>query len=137
MRNYRELKIYHKALKLSSRIYHLTCRFPSSEAFSLANQLRRAAYSIVLNIAEGAGSDSTKEFIMYLGHSVKSGFEVAAGLDIARELDFIDQEEYRALLNDTNEVTVMIKSFRDVLKRDVSSRSTAQKLKGSVSKKSQ
>ncbi len=53
-----ELIVWQRAMEFVTRVYTLTRDFPHYEQFGLTNQLRRAATSIPLNIAEGAGSDS-------------------------------------------------------------------------------
>jgi four helix bundle protein len=54
MHNYKELKVWQKAMDLVVEIYSLTRGFPQDELFALTNQMRRASVSIPLNIAEGA-----------------------------------------------------------------------------------
>jgi len=89
------LRVYKKAVAYTRTIYELTAKFSKSEVLGLTSQLRRAAYSIVLNIAEGAGSGSTREFIGFLDIVQRSTFEVMAGLDIAKEIGFICMDDYR------------------------------------------
>ena len=55
MRDFRQLKVWEKAHKLTLAIYHVTATFPQQELFGLTSQLRRAAASIPANIAEGCG----------------------------------------------------------------------------------
>jgi four helix bundle protein len=62
MHNYKELKVWQKAMDLVVDVYSLTREFPKDELFGLTSQLRRAAVSIALNIAEGAGCESDLEF---------------------------------------------------------------------------
>src|SRR5512139_3882840 len=62
VRNFRRLKVYCLALDLSTRVREITTRFPADERFVLVAQFRRAVDGIVLNIAEGAGNDSEREF---------------------------------------------------------------------------
>jgi four helix bundle protein len=69
--------------------------FPRDELFGLISQFKRAADSIVLNIAEGAGNSSNKEFIHFLDYSIRSSFECKGCLDIARENKYIDQADYQ------------------------------------------
>ena len=62
MHNYKELKVYQKAMDFVTNVYALTKKFPKDELFGLTNQLRRAAVSIALNIAEGAGCETAADF---------------------------------------------------------------------------
>ena len=62
MNNFRELKVWEKAIGLVTQIYESTKSFPAEEQFGLTNQIRRSAVSIPSNIAEGAGRKSEKEF---------------------------------------------------------------------------
>ena len=55
MQNYKDLKVWEKALYFTLMVYHQTKIFPKEEIYSLTNQLRRAASSIPSNIAEGCG----------------------------------------------------------------------------------
>ncbi len=65
MHNYKELKVWQKAREFVVAVYQLTKRFPKDELFGLTSQLRRAAASVPLNIAEGAGCDSELEFARF------------------------------------------------------------------------
>ena len=50
--NFEKLKVYRKSLEFVREVYNLTRKFPKDELFGLSDQIRRAAVSIVLNIAE-------------------------------------------------------------------------------------
>lgn len=66
MHQYKELKVWQKAIEFVSEIYSVTANFPDREKFNLISQLNRAAISIPSNIAEGAGRNSDKEFLQFL-----------------------------------------------------------------------
>ncbi len=68
--DFRKLEVYRRALEFSSTVRKITRKFPREEMFGLVSQYRRAADSIVLNIAEGAGSSSKREFAKFLGYSI-------------------------------------------------------------------
>lgn len=117
MNKFRELRVYQKAVAYSKTIYQLTAKFPKSEVLGLTSQLRRAVYSVVLNIAEGAGSGSTKEFIRFLDIAQRSTFEVMAGLDIAKEIGFICSEDYQGNQQEAIEISVMLKGLQQSLRK--------------------
>ena len=71
MHRFKELDVYRKALTFTRTVRETTRKFPKDELFGLTSQFRRAADSIVLNIAEGAGSSSKKEFAKFLDYSIR------------------------------------------------------------------
>ena len=88
MHNFRNLKIYKKAIDFGVEVYKLTKTFPKDELFGLASQIRRAVVSISLNLAEGSGNKSNKEFQRYLEFALRSNYEVMACLEIALKLNY-------------------------------------------------
>lgn len=65
--SYKDLLVWQKAVDISVEVYKLTNSFsPKDEIFGLTSQVRKAANSILLNIAEGHGKNSTKHFLSYL-----------------------------------------------------------------------
>ncbi len=116
MHNYRELKIWHKAIDLSVDIYELVADFPSDEKFGIVSQLRRASVSVPSNIAEGSSRKSEKEFAHYLSMSLGSLFEIETQLIISNRVDYIKEEtleEYKAKITD---IIKMIMAFRKHIK---------------------
>jgi four helix bundle protein len=87
--NHRELVAWQKAIKLVVLVYRETARFPREELFGLTAQLRKSAGSIPANIAEGAGRNSSKELIQFLGIASGSRAEVDTHLEVALQLGFI------------------------------------------------
>lgn len=73
MNRFKNLRVYEKALDYSFAVRQCVRKFPKEEMFGLTSQWRRAADSIVLNIAEGAGNSSKKEFARFLDFSIRSG----------------------------------------------------------------
>lgn len=86
IRSYRDLIVWQKAIAFTEQIYRLTGRFPSTEAFGLTNQLRRAAISIPSNIAEGQARHHTKEFSQFLYIALGSLAEIDTQLVVGRKL---------------------------------------------------
>jgi len=108
MEKFRTLHVYQKALEFSKMVRKATKNFPKDELFGLISQFRRASNSIVLNIAEGAGNSSKKEFARFLDYSIRSGFECIGCLDIAITNGYLNKEEYAQLLSFVNEIIAML-----------------------------
>jgi four helix bundle protein len=117
MHNLEELQVYHKALSFTKIARRVTKSFPKDELFVLTSQFKRAADSVVLNIAEGAGNSSNKEFMHFLDYSIRSSFECKGCLDIALENEFINQTDYQMLFADANELIAMLYGLQKHLKQ--------------------
>src|SRR5262245_55255526 len=104
MHRLRELQVYRKALVYTRLVRTMTREFPKEELFVLTSQFRRAADSIALNIAEGSGNNSNKEFSRFLGYSIRSGFECIGCADIALENELISRLRHQDILSAVNEI---------------------------------
>ncbi len=80
-------------------VYKTTREFPKEERFSLTDQMRRAAISITSNVAEGFSKRSTKEKIRFYSIAKGSNSELQSQTLIARDLDYLDKEEFNKLAN--------------------------------------
>lgn len=96
--NFRNLKIYQKAIEFAVKIYKLSKVFPKDELFGLTNQIKRAVISISFNIAEGSGNKSKKEFERFLEIALRSKYEVMTFLEIAFRLNYCNKEDYKKLM---------------------------------------
>lgn len=117
MHNLKELKIWKKAIDLTTEVYKATANFPSEEKFGLTSQIRRSAVSVPSNIAEGAGRNSNKEFNHFLGIANGSSYELQTQLIISQNLDLVSEEIATLLLNELNEIQKMNYSFQQKLKQ--------------------
>ena len=109
--NFRKLKIYQRAIMFAVEIYDFSKDFPKSETYGLTGQIRRAAISISLNIAEGSGSSSAKEFLRFLDISRRSAYEVMSCLEIAAHLNFCTKKDVERLIAEADEIAAMITGF--------------------------
>lgn len=116
MKTYKELIVWQKAVNLVSVIYQATKDFPKEELYGLTNQIRRAAVSIPSNIAEGFGRNSKNDFKRFLQISISSVFEVQTQLEIARNLQFLSEDEYKIVFDLTREVEAMLSALIRKLK---------------------
>ncbi len=111
MHNFRKLKIYQKAIDFTVELYKLTKSFPKDELFGLTSQIRRAVTSISLNIAEGSGNKSNKEFKRFLEISLRSTYEVMACLEVALRLGYCKKEDFERLITGSDEIAAMVVGF--------------------------
>lgn len=72
----------------------LSQKFPEREKFSLSSQIKRAADSVVLNIAEGSTGQSKAEFKRFLTIALRSAIEVVSCFFIAKDRSYIDKETF-------------------------------------------
>jgi four helix bundle protein len=97
MRDFRQLKVWEKSHSLTLRIYQITKSFPREEVFSLTSQMRRACSSIPMNIAEGCGRGTSKEYAHFLQIAVGSSYELDYQILLAKDLDYVDNANYTEL----------------------------------------
>ena len=95
--NFRNLICYQKGRVLVKEVYALVNAFPVEEKYALGDQLKRAIVSVTSNIAEGSGRQSFKDQAHFLELSYGSLMEVMSQLDLALDLNFIDDENYKRL----------------------------------------
>jgi len=103
-------------MALVSQVYRITSIFPRREIYGLIDQLRRAAVSIPLNIAEGCGCTTEIEFIRFLRISLRSLYELVTGFEIAMNLEYIDTRSFQDIESMTNELGAMINGLINKLK---------------------
>lgn len=108
MQDYKKLKVWQLAHQFVLAIYKISGRFPDAERYGLQNQLRRSAYSIPANIAEGCGKNSGAELAHFLNTSLGSANEVDYYLLLINDLGYINAEEYVNLNAGINEIKAML-----------------------------
>ncbi len=107
MHNYKQLKVWEKAMELVVAIYEATADFPKTETYGLTSQIRRSAVSIASNIAEGAGRNSDKEFCHFLAVAHGSSYELETQIIASERLKLITAESSNALCEKINEIQRM------------------------------
>ena len=108
MSSYRDLQVWRKAMGLVLLVYRHTQRYPRHEQFGLTTQTRRAAVSIPANIAEGQAQQRPGRFQNSLRIALGSAAELETHLEIAKALQYLEQEDADALLSSVDEVGRMI-----------------------------
>ena len=120
MSGYKELKVYKRSYKAAKAIYEMTVGFPNEERYGITNQLRRAALSIPLNIAEGyAKKESQEEFKRFLMMALGSSNEVLVLIDFSKDVGYISDEKHRKAFAEYEEIASMLNSFIQSVKTKV------------------
>jgi four helix bundle protein len=115
-KGYRKLVVWEKAHKLSVQIYRASMEFPKEELYGITSQLRRAAFSVSLNIVEGQASTSRKEFLNFLNVANRSLVETEYLLELCKELSFISESKYVQLEGCRKEVAIILTAFTKSLR---------------------
>jgi four helix bundle protein len=101
-KSFEELEVWRKARQLAGDVYRITDSGSFARDFGLRDQLRRAAVSVVSNIAEGFERGGNREFVHFLYMAKGSAAEMRAQLYVALDLGYLGQPEF-ALLADRAE----------------------------------
>lgn len=118
MQKFRKLKIWQKAMEFVAFVYKVSSKYPKAEIFGLTDQIRRAATAIPLNIAEGSGSGTDKEFCRFLYIAYRSVYEVITAAEISIRLEYGIRSEQEEVIVKADELAAMIGSFIKTLKAD-------------------
>jgi len=105
MRDYRKLKVFHKADQLAADVYRATEVFPKSEIFELAGQMRRAALSVPVNIVQGSVKDSLSDYGRFLNTSLGSLKELGYYLRLAFKMGLLPKDKAAELAAQEKELT--------------------------------
>ncbi|MGO8932966.1 MAG: four helix bundle protein [Terracidiphilus sp.] len=107
-RHYRELLVWQKAMGLARAVYRETESLPKAEVFGLRAQMRGAAVSIPSNIAEGHGRLDDGHFRQFLATSRGSLFELQTQLELAGDIQLLNEGRVKELMEACEEVARMI-----------------------------
>ena len=119
MRDYKKLDVWKKAHEQYMFVKkNITLKFPREERFELTSQLLRASLSVPLNIVEGCGRFTDKDFAHFLDNALGSINEVDYCCYAAFEFNYISIEEYNNVNKLVNEVRAMLISFLKFLRND-------------------
>ncbi|GAB6100068.1 four helix bundle protein [Halanaerocella petrolearia] len=102
------LSVFKKTHKLTIKLYELTSSFPNKEKFGLTSQIRRAASSINANLMEGSHRSSDKEYKNFVNIAKGSSGELKYHLLLAKDLNYITNQDYLQFKNRINEVSKML-----------------------------
>jgi four helix bundle protein len=111
VRSFRDLFAWQRSVDLAEGVYQATRTWPREELYGLTGQVRRAAISVMANIAEGQGRTGSREFLHHLSIADGSLSEAEALLIFAHRLHFLDDASLNDLLNRLNEVRTPLRGL--------------------------
>ncbi len=110
--SFERLEVWKESIELVKMIYDVTKSFPISEKYGLTSQLRRATVSISSNLAEGSSRMSNKDKAHFTTLSFSSAMEVLNQIIIAKDLEYISEENYSEIRKNISKITNMLNSLR-------------------------
>lgn len=113
---FEKLIVWQKAVDLSDIVNQVTKGFPKEEVYVLTSQMKRAADSVSLNIAEGSTGQSNPEFNRFLGIALRSAIEVVGCIFLAKRRGYISDDNFDKIYHMCEEILVMINALRNSLK---------------------
>ncbi len=113
--SFRDLIVWQRSKVLAKDVYRTTESMPKCEIYGLTSQMRRAAISVVSNIAEGQGRMTKGEFQQFLGHSRGSLLELETQLEIAADLGYVGVAQFKKLEQEMAEVRRLLNGLIESL----------------------
>lgn len=111
IKNFRDLDVWQKGIKIVKDVYILTRAFPKEETYVLASQMKKASISIPSNIAEGFNRFQNKEYKRFLYIALGSCSELETQTEIAKELNYINDKTRKELLENIEHESRMLTKF--------------------------
>jgi four helix bundle protein len=109
--NHKNLEVYKSVRELTTEIYSISKRLPANEKINFIQQIRRAALSVKLNLAEGASRKSVNERKWHYLVSRGSVVEIDAIIETAADLKYFEVEELRNIGNLLNKCFAMLSNM--------------------------
>ncbi len=108
MHDFKNLKVWKKAVKLATEVYGITKAYPDIERYGLVSQINRSVVSVGSNIAEGAGRSTNAEFKYFLNIAYGSTYELETQIIISHNLNYLKTQELENLTDQIIEIQKML-----------------------------
>jgi four helix bundle protein len=118
MRDFTKIEAWQLADDLTVAIYEKTQAFPREELYGLTSQIRRAAYSIPANIAEGAARDTLKDYLRFLHIARGSLAETQYFVHLAQRLGYLSSLDADALTQQSRRAFGCLRGLIQAVERD-------------------
>lgn len=109
---FEKLNVWKESVDLTGFVHEVCLKFPKEELYVLTSQMKRAADSISLNIAEGSTGQSNPEFKKFLSYAIRSGIEVVGCIYIAQRRKIISDEDFLHIYNTVDTLIKRIQALR-------------------------
>lgn len=116
MGDFKDLKVWQRARRFAGAAYRVTQGFPAEERYGLTSQIRRAAASIMSNLAEGSGRGSDKEMLRYVRIALGSSRELESHLILSSDLRLAEPAVLEALGKEVQEIRSMLAALAERLR---------------------
>ena len=116
MQDYHQLKVWKVSHDFAVGIFRISRSFPKEELYGITSQVRRAAFSIPINIAEGCGRHTSKDFAHFLDMAMGSASEVEEELLILRDIEFLDKKTHTIQEENIKKIKKMIAKLIDAVR---------------------
>lgn len=117
LKRFEDIQAWQEARVMVRTIYKATQKPPFSKDYGLSQQIQRAAVSCMANVAEGFRKGSNREFIHYLNHAIASGNEVQSHLYVALDLEYLKDDTFKKLYEQTETFLKLANGFSSYLKK--------------------
>lgn len=118
-RPHERLIVWQRSYDLCRWLYLLTTQFPAHERFALSSQIRRAAFSVPANVAEGNARRSPKEKIYFFNVSVGSLEELHVALMLAHDLKYITADELKNSIRKLETASYLMMKLQASIKKKI------------------
>ncbi len=118
MRDYTKIEAWKSADDLTVAVYWATRSFPREETYGITGQLRRAAYSVAANIAEGSARNSKKDYLHFLYIARGSLSETQYFVHLSHRLGYVSDEESERLSNQTKRTFACLHGLINAVERE-------------------
>lgn len=115
---FEKLEIWKLAIDMADDVHLLTRTFPKEEMFSLTSQMKRAADSVALNIAEGSTGQSDSEQVKFIGYAQRSALELVSCFYLAVKRKYISQQQFDSFYQRLEILVMKIQKFKKTIKPD-------------------
>jgi four helix bundle protein len=113
MQRLTDLKVWQRSHKLVLTVYGLTRSFPKEELYGVISQLRRAAFSVPANIAEGSKRKQPHDYARFLNIAESSLAETEYYVFLSRDLEYFDpQVNVDDIFREIDEISRMLSTLR-------------------------